>query len=214
MNFRNVLAGLAVILTTSSSWAVVPALGEDAGAVKQDSVVGQPAPDFTLVDSLGKKHELSQYKDKYVVLEWVNFKCPFVAKHYDSGNMQSLQKHYTAKGVTWLTICSSAPGKAGNYSPEEINKILHEKGAAPTAYLIDADGSVGKKYGAKTTPTMCVIDRAGSLVYEGAIDDKVSTDTADIKGATNYVKAALDEAMNGKPVKIASTKSYGCSVKY
>jgi peroxiredoxin len=176
--------------------------------------VGQRAPEFSLTDSNGAKHDLSSLKGKFVVLEWVNFDCPFVKKHYGSGNMQKLQKAYTGKGVVWLAVNTSAPGKEGHFPPAEINVKLKASGASPSAYLLDAEGAVGRAYGAKTTPHMYVIDPKGTLVYAGAIDDKPSTDQSDIAGARNYVAAALDEAMAGKPVTTASSQPYGCGVKY
>lgn len=176
--------------------------------------VGQPAPAFTLTDSHGKPHSLADYKGKYVVLEWTNLGCPFVKAHYDSGVMQKLQKTETAKGVVWLTICSSAPGKQSNMPPADWNKALAERHAAPTALLIDADGKVGHEYDAKTTPDMFVITPDGKLIYKGAIDDKRSADKADALIAHNYVAAALNEARAGKPVAKSETPSYGCGVKY
>jgi len=178
------------------------------------TVTAQAAPDFTLTDTYGKQHKLSEFAGKYVVLEWLNHDCPFVHKHYDSKNMQSLQKRYTEKGVVWLSILSSAPGKQGHYTPEEANKLTAEKGAAPTAVLIDADGTVGKLYDAKTTPHMFVINPQGEIIYKGAIDDHRSTDVADIAESRNYVAATLDAAMAGKPVEVAATQPYGCGVKY
>jgi hypothetical protein len=175
---------------------------------------GEPAPGFTLPDTHGKTHALADYKGKFVVLEWVNFGCPFVRKHYDANNMQSLQKEYTGKGVIWLSICSSAPGKQGNMSPEEWNKNEMEKGAAPTAVLIDADGKVGRSYEAKTTPHMFIINPEGKLIYQGGIDSIASTDKADIEKASNYIKVSLEEALAGKPISNPQTKPYGCSVKY
>lgn len=186
----------------------IPALGEAA------AIVGQAAPDFVATDSKGGQKALSSYRGKFVVLEWVNYECPFVAKHYGSGNMQKLQKAYTAKGVVWLSINSSAPGKQGHFAPEKINALLIEKGAAPTAYLLDPEGKVGRSYGARTTPHMFIVDAAGALVYAGGIDDKPSTDKADIATARNHVQAALDEALGGKPVTVSTSPSYGCSVKY
>ncbi|MCS6884006.1 MAG: thioredoxin family protein [Acidobacteriota bacterium] len=176
--------------------------------------VGKPAPAFSLKDADGKTHSLADFKGKYVVLEWVNYECPFVKKHYDTANMQKLQKEFTAKGVVWLSINSSAPGKQGHFPPERINALMKEKGAAPTAYLIDSDGTVGKLYGAKTTPHMYIIDPQGNLIYMGAIDDKPSTEKADVETARNYVRAALEEALSGKPVSVVTTQPYGCSVKY
>jgi peroxiredoxin len=178
------------------------------------AVVGQSAPAFSLVDSKGVKHSLSDYKGKLVVLEWVNYQCPFVGKHYGSGNMQKLQQTYTGKGVVWLNVNSSAPGKEGHFTPAEIETKLRERNAKSTAYLIDADGTVGRAYGAKTTPHMFLIDATGKVIYAGGIDDKPSTDQADIAGAKNYVQAALDEALAGKPVSVATSTPYGCSVKY
>ncbi len=176
--------------------------------------VGQPAPEFTLTDSNGTSHKLSDFKGKFVVLEWLNHGCPFVQKHYDGGNMQGLQKEYTGKDVVWLSIVSSAPGKQGHMSPEETNKTKEEKGSAATAVLIDEDGTVGKLYDAKVTPELYVINPEGTLIYMGAIDDKKSVDAADVAGAKNYVKQALDEAMAGNPVSEPTTTAYGCSVKY
>jgi hypothetical protein len=149
-----------------------------------------------------------------VVLEWTNFDCPFVGKHYGSGNMQKLQKQYTGQGVIWLSINSSGPGKQGHYPAEKLGALIKERQAAPTAYLLDTDGTVGRLYGAKTTPHMFVIDKAGKLVYAGGIDDTPSTDQADIATATNYVAAALDETLGDKPVTKVTSAPYGCSVKY
>lgn len=185
-----------------------------AGPATAAPAVGAPAPDFTGTDSNGKPHKLSQYKGKYVVLEWVNHGCPFVGKHYGSKNMQELQKTWTGKGVVWLSVNSSAPGKQGHESGEQANKTLKEKGASPTALLLDPKGDIGKLYDAKTTPHMFVVDPKGTLVYAGAIDSVPSTEQSDIKKATNYVSQALTEAMAGKKVTLASTKAYGCGVKY
>jgi peroxiredoxin len=187
------------------------ALAASAYAAPQ---VGKSAPDFTLADLSGKQHELSDYKGKYVVLEWVNFGCPFVKKHYGSQNMQTLQKEFVDKGVVWLSICSSAPGKQGNETPDAAKKGISKFGWAASAYLVDADGKVGKLYNAKTTPDMFVIDPEGTLIYAGAIDDKPNPDPSTVNGASNYVKAALSEATAGKDVSVPATKPYGCSVKY
>lgn len=175
---------------------------------------GKPAPDFSLPDLDGKARTLAEFKGKHVVLEWVNHGCPFVKKHYDSDNMQALQKEFTGKGVVWLSICSSAEGKQGHMSAADWKKATADKGAAPTAVLIDADGKVGKLYGAKTTPHMYIVDPKGVLVYQGAIDDKDSYDKTDVQGSRNHVREALNESLAGKPVSKSSTTPYGCSVKY
>lgn len=175
---------------------------------------GQKAPDFTLIDSNGKTRSLSDYKGKFVILEWVNFECPFVGKHYDSGNMWRLQKKYRGLGAVWLSINSSAPGKQGNYPPEKINKLLLEKGSCATAYLLDPEGSTGRLYGATATPHMFVVNPQGTLIYTGAIDDRSTADRKDINGAKNYVELAMDAALAGKPVVVSQTQAYGCSVKY
>lgn len=185
-----------------------------ASQLRADAEVGKPAPDFTLTDVNGKQHSLSQYKGKFVVLEWVNYDCPFVQKFYNSGEMQKMQKEYTGKGVVWLSICSSAAGKQGNFTPDQIKARSKNLGASMTAYLIDDKGVVGKMYGAKTTPAMFILDPQGTLIYSGAMDSIPSTNTADISKAENYVRDALDAAMDGKPVITRVTKSYGCSVKY
>lgn len=180
----------------------------------QKAKLNEASPEFTMKDSYGKEHSLSDFAGKVVVLEWINYECPFVKKHYNSNNMQTLQQKYTEKGIVWLAICSSAKGKQGNFSTEEINSRTEKNNAKYSAYLIDESGKVGKMYGAKTTPHMYVIDKEGKLVYAGAIDDKASTDEDDIEGAKNYVSSALDELMDGKEVSTQSTTPYGCSVKY
>ncbi|MFL6542532.1 MAG: thioredoxin family protein, partial [Chthoniobacterales bacterium] len=176
--------------------------------------VGSAAPDFSLTDSNGQKHSLGDYKGKWVVLEWFNPQCPFVQKHYGSGNMQKLQQEYAGKGVTWLSIDSSAPGKEGNLSPETANKKIAEWHIKSAALLLDPEGKAGQSYGAKNTPHMFVINPDGKIVYEGAIDSKATANPSDIPTATNYVKVALDESLGGKPVSNPNTKPYGCSVKY
>jgi peroxiredoxin len=178
------------------------------------AVVGSPAPGFTATDSHGQTHALDQYRGKYVVLEWHNQGCPYTRKHYVSGNMQSLQKEWTAKGVVWFTVISSAPGEQGYVTDAEENSYLAQMHADPTAVLMDSSGRLGRLYAAKTTPEMYVIDPAGKLIYEGAIDDRPTPDPSDIKGADNYLSDALSEAMAGKSIAHAYTRSYGCSVKY
>ena len=175
--------------------------------------VGAPAPDFKLIDTMGTEHSLSDFKDKTVILEWTNHECPFVVKHYESGNMQELQKTYTDKDVVWLSVISSAPGKQGYVSPEEGQQISKNVGSEATAKLLDPSGDVGRAYGARTTPHMYIIEK-GELVYMGAIDDKPSTRVSDIEGATNYVTAAMTDLLAGNPVQKSSTRPYGCSVKY
>lgn len=176
--------------------------------------IGEPVPDLSLKDTQDKEHSLSDFEGKHIVLEWTNYECPFVKKHYKNGDMQALQKKYTGQGVVWLSICSSAPGKQGYFPGEEFNERIEKQKAAPTAVLLDEDGEVGREYGAKTTPHMFVIDPEGNLIYQGAIDSIKSTDPDDVKKADNYVSACLDAALGGKPVKISSTQPYGCSVKY
>jgi peroxiredoxin len=185
-----------------------------AASVYAAPQVGKPAPNFSLKDLSGKEHKLSDFKGKYVVLEWVNFGCPFVRKHYGSENMQKLQKEFTDKGVVWLSICSSAPGKQGNETPDAAKKGLAKFGSDASAYLVDEDGKVGKLYNAKTTPQMFIVNPEGMLIYAGAIDDKPTPKPETVAVAKNYVKAALNEATSGNPVSIPSTKPYGCSVKY
>ncbi len=179
-----------------------------------DPAIGAKAPEFSLSDSKGNQVHLSDYKGKIVVLEWTNFGCPFVKKHYDSGNMQEIQRRAEEKGAVWLSICSSAKGKEGFLTADEWEKALAEKKSNATALLIDADGRVGKDYGAKTTPHMFVVDASGVLVYKGAIDNKPSTDKEDVKGASNYVLNAVTEVASGQSVAEPATQSYGCSVKY
>ena len=176
--------------------------------------VGTNAPDFSLTDSKGKTQTVSQYKGKYVVLEWFNPECPFVKKHYGSGNMQKLQQEFTGKGVVWLTIDSSAPGLEGNLTADQANAKMSEWKTKQTALVLDPDGKAGRSYGAKNTRHMFVINPEGKIVYEGAIDSKATPNPADITSATNYVKVALEESIAGKPVSNANTKPYGCSVKY
>jgi hypothetical protein len=197
---------------------LIPALVAFAAlavAVRATIEVGQPAPDFTLTDINGQAHSLSAYKGRIVVLEWNNPDCPFVKKHYDSGNIPSLQKTATAGGIVWLTINSGAPGgEGGDYTPAELKSWLQKNGATPTAYFHDSDGKVGHLYDAKTTPDMYVINADGILVYKGAIDSIRSANIADIANATNYVKAALDALKSGQPIAKPVSEPYGCSVKY
>jgi len=176
--------------------------------------IGQPAPAFSAMDSHAATRSLAEFKGKWVVLEWVNPECPFVRKHYNSGNMQRLQRTYTEKGVVWLSIVSSAAGRQGYMTAEQANQFEADQHAAATAILLDPTGVVGHRYDARNTPQMFVIDPNGVLLYDGAIDDRPTARPSDIEGARNYVAAALDEAMAGKPVSTPKTPPYGCTVKY
>jgi peroxiredoxin len=176
--------------------------------------VGKAAPDFTGVDSNGNKHSLSDFKGKTVVLEWTNHDCPYVKKHYNSGNMQQLQKNATGNGVVWLSIISSSPGKQGHVSGKQANELTRSRNAVPTAVILDETSEIGRLYGAKTTPHMYIIDKTGQLVYMGGIDSIPSSNENDIAKAKNYVTAALDAMAAGKPIADSVTRPYGCSVKY
>lgn len=182
--------------------------------VANANLLGKKAPDFKLTNQVGEEIELKAYKGKLVVLEWLNHGCPFVKKHYNSGNMQKLQKKYTGKDVVWLSIISSAEGKQGHSTREQAAEEKKSKGSAASMVLLDTKGEAGKKYDAKTTPHMFVIDKNGIVAYEGAIDSIASTDTSDIAKADNYIAQALDAMMEGREVKVKKSKPYGCSVKY
>ena len=175
---------------------------------------GTGAPDFTIADTAGKPVKLADYRGKFVVLEWTNPECPFVRKHYNSNNMQGLQKEWGGKDVVWLTINSTNASHSEFKSPDEMASWMRAQGAASKATLIDGTSATARAYSAKTTPHMFVVDPTGKLVYNGAIDDKRSSNTADVKIANNYVRAALTEATAGKPVTVASTAPYGCNLKY
>ena len=185
-----------------------------AGPAAARVAVGEAAPDFTLTDSHGKSESLSQFKGKTVVLEWNNPECPFVGKHYNSGNMQKQQADATAAGVVWLTINSAAGGKQGDLDAAGANAYVAKVGGKETAYLLDPQGKVGHLYGARTTPHMYVIDPQGVLRYMGGIDSIKSTDVDDIGKATQYVPQALGELKDGKAVSVPVSEPYGCSVKY
>ncbi len=176
--------------------------------------VGSPAPGFALTDSNGKPVSLADFRGKTVVLEWTNHECPYVGKHYRGNNMQALQKKWTADGVVWLTVISSAPGEQGHVSPAEANKLTADRGAAPTAVLFDPKGQAGRAYGATATPHMYVISGAGTLVYKGGIDDKPTARLEDLKTARNFVDEALTEIKQGKPVSVGFSRVYGCTIKY
>jgi peroxiredoxin len=183
-------------------------------AAQAGVIINQPAPDFSGIDSNGNTQNLSQYKGKTVVLEWTNHDCPYVRKHYQSNNMQSLQKEATDAGIVWLSIISSAPGKQGHVSAHEANGLTVKRNASPSAVILDEQGEIGRLYGAKTTPHMYIIDPGGKLVYMGGIDSIPSSNAEDITAATNYVKAALESLNDGEPIASNVTRPYGCSVKY
>ena len=176
--------------------------------------VGDAAPTFSATGSDGKTYKLADYRGKYVVLEWHNNGCPYTRKHYESGNMQKLQKEWTGKGVIWFTVISSAPGTQGYVTADQENAYLTQMHATPTAALLDPNGDLGHMYNAKTTPHMIVIAPTGNLIYDGAIDDHPTPDQGDIAASKNYVDMALQAAIAGKPVEMATTRPYGCSVKY
>jgi peroxiredoxin len=196
----------AALVASGLAWIAAGALANVAA--------GTAAPDFTLTDIHGKPQTLSAYKGKYVVLEWFNSECPFVQKHYESGNMQSLQKKYGEKGVVWLTINSTSTDSSNYRSPAQSQDIVKSWKIASAALMLDVEGKVGHAYGARTTPHMWVIDPAGKVIYAGGIDDRATFRTSDVKDARNFVAAALDESMTGKAVTTAAATPYGCSVKY
>jgi peroxiredoxin len=200
------LAGLATVagrgILASPAWA--------AGVAK----VGETAPAFNTAATNGRSVSLADQRGKIVILEWTNHDCPYVRKHYDSGNMQTLQKEITAQGVVWLTLISSSPGTQGYVSPKEADELTASRKANPTAVLLDPTGAVGKAYGATNTPHMYIVDKAGLLVYAGAIDDRPTTRRADVQGAQNYVRAALEDMAAGRAVQTPVTRAYGCTVKY
>lgn len=195
-----VAVAMTAMMLAGTSWASVE--------------TGAAAPDFTLQDAAGKEHTLSNHRGQYVVLEWINYGCPFVVKFYSEGHMQALQEEWGEKGVIWYAICSSAPGEQGHYPADQLAEVNERRNFSGHAYLLDEDGTVGRKYGARTTPHMFVIDPEGTLIYQGAIDSVRSTRASDIEGATNFVVEALKAAKAGNPVDPHTTVPYGCSVKY
>ena len=193
---------------------VTAALALAANTAFAVATVGQPAPAFTVQDSSGKTVSLADFKGKHVVLEWVNPGCPYVVKHYGSANMQGTQKDATTKGVVWLAVNSTSADHGDYKAPAAMAQWMQGHKAAASATLMDADGKVGRAYGARTTPHLYIVDPKGLLVYAGGIDNKPSSNPADIPGATNHVKVALGEALAGKAISQATTRPYGCSVKY
>ena len=212
MRLKTFAARQALLVTAMTLTAAVLSLAPPVAAAAP--VIGQSAPAFTGTDTAGRKISLEQFRGKIVVLEWTNPDCPYVRKHYGSGNMQALQKEATATGVVWLSIYSSAPGTQGFVQPAEADRLTQSRNAAPTDVLLDPTGDIGHLYNARTTPHMFVIDTTGKLVYMGGIDDKPTTSKSDIPGATNYVRAALQDLASGRPVATPVTRPYGCSVKY
>jgi peroxiredoxin len=176
--------------------------------------VGESAPDFVGTDSKGGEIRLSDFAGEVVVLEWTNHDCPYVRKHYGTGNMQALQKRATERGVVWLSVISSAPGKQGHVSAAEANRLTEDRDASPTAVILDPDGTIGRLYAARTTPHMFIVDESGALVFAGGIDDQPSSRPDTVNGARNYVDAALGELLDGRSVSITTSRPYGCSVKY
>jgi len=203
---RTFLAGTGFVALAKA----VPAPAWAVGVAK----VGTAAPGFTSTATTGQPVSLGDYRDKTVVLEWTNHDCPYVRKHYETGNMQTLQKEATGQGVVWLTIISSPPGAQGHVSAGEADALTKKRNASPSLVLLDPNGAVGKMYGATNTPHMYVIDKAGTLMYAGAIDDRPTTRRSDVQGAQNYVREALQAVAAGEPVKTPVTRAYGCTVKY
>lgn len=185
-----------------------------ASPLRAEPVVGQPAPAFTASDSQGKTVSLADFKGKTVILEWTNHDCPFVRKHYNSGNMQMTQKKAADDGIVWLSVISSAPGEQGYVSGAQADELTKARKALPAKVLLDPKGTVGKLYGARTTPHMYIINGEGKLAYHGAIDSIKSSDVADVPKATNYVLNAMTQLKAGQPVDPQGTRPYGCSVKY
>lgn len=196
------------------TWIAASLLATAATVAMANATVGQPAPAFKATDVTGKTVSLADYKGKHVVLEWVNPGCPYVQKHYGAANMQATQKAATDQGVVWLAISTTARDHSDYKPPAELAAWMKGQKAAASATLMDSDGSIGRAYGARTTPHLYIVNPAGTLVYAGAIDSKPSSNPADIPSATNHVKAALAESLAGKPVSVATTRPYGCSVKY
>jgi peroxiredoxin len=209
---RTFLAGAGLVGLTTVPRHGLLAASPALAAVS--AKVGSPAPPFTLNATTSKSVSLADQRGKLVILEWTNHDCPYVRKHYDTSNMQGLQKETTTQGVIWLTLISSAPGTQGYVTPSQANELTAARLATPTAVLLDPTGVVGKAYGATNTPHMYIIDKAGTLVYAGAIDDRPTTRQGDVRGAQNYVRAALEDLAAGRPVKTPVTRAYGCTVKY
>lgn len=205
MNIKTIFKTMLVALIS---------VGFIASSQGKDATIGVLAPNFKLTDSNGQQRTLEEFRGKTVVLEWTNHDCPYVKKHYESNNMQSLQKDITEKGIVWLSIISSKPGAQGHVSGTKANELTASREAYPSAVLLDPAGDVGRSYDAKTTPHMYVIDPEGKLAYMGAIDDKPSARVSSLKGANNYVRAAIADMEAGNPIQVAQSTAYGCTVKY
>ncbi len=203
-----------LLLALASYTATACTESSQAAPIPESPPVNQPAPLFTVTDTKGETHSLDSYRGKWVVLEWFNHSCPYTKKHYNSDNMQTLQREYTAKNVVWISVISSAPGKDGYGSAADIDQQMIEKKAAPSFVVRDTAGVLGRMYGARNTPQLFAIDPVGVLRYAGAIDDKPTSKAKDVKGAKNYLKAALDAGLAGQPIAVATTQPYGCDVKY
>ncbi len=205
---------LFVMVAVLFTGFIMPRLNDSTALAADDAVVGQAAPGFTLPGTDTESYALSDFEGKFVVLEWLNFGCPYVKRHYNSGNMPELQQELIDQDVVWLSIVSSAPGKQGYYEAADMNMQNEKFGGQQTAILLDPDGDVGRLYGAKTTPHMYIINPEGTLIYKGGIDDKPRARENETKTANNYVRAALAEAMSGQEVSVSTSRPYGCSVKY
>lgn len=204
----NLILPRRTVLAGSAALVLVP------GVAFAAADVGKPAPGFTATDSNGKTHSLESYRGKIVVLETTNHDCPYVAKHYRAGNMQAQQREAASKGIVWLTVASSAPGEQGHVTPAQANDLTTKRAAAPAAVLIDPESKVARAYAATVTPHMYIIDANGTLVYKGGIDSIATSSDSDIPKATQYVRVALGELQGGKPISNASTRAYGCTLKY
>lgn len=202
---------LTILAATALTAGITPATITRAAANPQ---AGSAAPGFSATDSKGKQHTLSAYKGKIIVLEWTNHECPYTVKHYDTGNMQVLQKSATDSGGIWFTVASSRPGTQGHVNALEADKLTDDRNARPTAVLLDPRGELGRLYAARTAPHIYIIDPAGTLVYMGAIDDQPTANHASVKTARNYIREALDAMAAGRPIATASTRPYGCTIKY
>jgi len=213
-SFFTLFGAVALLLTPAAANAEMYGETHSKDDTHTSAQVGQAAPDFEATTIAGEPFKLSDHKGGIVVLEWTNHECPYVIKHYDTGNMQGAQKTAMEKGVKWVSIVSSAPGKQGHVDNAKAAEIVEEQNAHITAKIIDESGEIGHLYGAKTTPHMYVIDAEGTLAYAGAIDDNSSPRHDTVEGATNYVLAAIDDLTAGQAVQVASSAPYGCSVKY